>query len=728
MFVKSGGKLITRDELMNELWADTFVEDNNLSQHIRALRKALGEPSENGAVFIETVPRRGYRFVADVREISKPVTLPEDKYHQSPIFPQTSNGHKQGSNGDKKIEPLTFLRENSGDNFQKNPSKIQSADSTLPLRFVTAPKKLSPFVKITAFVILLAVFGGIGYRLYYSDKSRDEQIVQTEQTPAPNLKIQRMTGDGKSVEAAISPDGKLLSYVKREEGRLSLWIKQISTNSNLEIVEAGVFEDFFHVTFTPDGSFVYFNGAEKDKNTGSIFRVPTLGGSISKVVSEAVGISFSPDGKSFVSGRFKADPMETEILIIDADGANERELASLAGPRWFDFYNAWSPDGKLIVCGVQDDSLSKPDFSFVTIDVADGTVKELTNPQWDGSAGIAWYPDMSGLIFAGFDGGNFATAQIWEISFPSGEARRLTHDLNNYRGISLTTDGQTLATTERNHSTNIWISPDEDWRRARQITTGKSKHSGIAWTPDKRIVFISTESGFYELWIMNADGSGAKQLTNDRRVKMAPVVSPDGRYIVYASMEDNGHIWRIETDGGVPVELAKGGPHKDVSPDGKWIIYTGFPSDKSFFMALWQVSSEGGEARQLTDFNAFNPKISPDGKYIACYLEDEQTQVIRIGIIPFEGGAPVKTFDVPQTIPRQFPLVWTPDGMGVTYFDRGTGDQNLWLQPIKGSAPKQLTRYKGSGVFYQAWTRDAKQIALIRGEQTNDALMITDFR
>src|SRR5688500_19792241 len=70
VLVKSEGNLITRDELMNKLWADTFVEENNLSQHIRLLRKVLGE-GENGTTFIETVPRRGYRFLPEVQIVKK---------------------------------------------------------------------------------------------------------------------------------------------------------------------------------------------------------------------------------------------------------------------------------------------------------------------------------------------------------------------------------------------------------------------------------------------------------------------------------------------------------------------------------------------------------------------------------------------------------------------------------------------------------------------------------
>src|SRR5215204_1923615 len=161
VLVKSNGNLITRDELMNALWADTFVEDNNLSQHIRALRKALGENENGGERFIETVTGRGYRFVAKIKEISKSETSFDDKYHQSAVTPQTSNGHKQDTNGAKEIAPLTLRLENSNGEKQPKLPEIQSTDSAASSRPGSAPKKLSQFVKIAAFAILWAVIGGI---------------------------------------------------------------------------------------------------------------------------------------------------------------------------------------------------------------------------------------------------------------------------------------------------------------------------------------------------------------------------------------------------------------------------------------------------------------------------------------------------------------------------------------------------------------------------------------
>ena len=226
---------------------------------------------------------------------------------------------------------------------------------------------------------------------------------------------------------------------------------------------------------------------------------------------------------------------------------------------------------------------------------------------------------------------------------------------------------------------------------------------------------------------MNADGSNQKQLTNDARIKFTPVVSPDGRYIVYATSQGGGGLWRINIDGSNPLPLTgKGatGADPDISPDGKWVVYTAWTLGKQ---AVWRVSIEGGEAKQLTDFSSLEPHVSPDGKFIACFFYDEKI-ISHIAVIPFEGGAPMKTFDVPQTVEVDMTPKWTPDGRGITYIDTRGGSRNLWVQPLDGGAPKQLTDYKQNGIYRREWTRDGKQVAIVRGESTNDVVMITDFK
>jgi serine/threonine protein kinase/sugar lactone lactonase YvrE len=637
------------------------------------------------------------------------------------------------------------LRDASGENSAKIHTdeqatktliQTQTTDTTAPIHATSSAEYIATKIKdnkiktIIVSAILLFVIPVLGYSLYRFVQIRTKQPEQTANQTAPsNLKIQRLTGNGKVSRAAISPDGKFLAYVQNEGGQQSLWVKQISTNSNVQVIAPALVEEYTYLAFTPDGSYIYFNGTNAENRSNTIFRVPTFGGSLSKVFSNTRGGSLSPDGKQIAFGRWDAKTAESALFVANTDGSGERKLASLFDNLYFSSGMAWSPDGKFIACGVGDDKKLERKQTLALIGVSDGASKELSEYKWDSIDSLAWLPDMSGIIFSADDtGGGEGVSKIFEISYPGGESRRLTQNLTDYSDVTITADGKTLVARESDFSAGVWVSPNAEISRAKQITTGKADYArGIAWTPDKRIVYIANTTGIEEVWIMNADGSNQKQLTNDARIKYTPVVSPDNRYIVYATPQGGEDLWRINIDGSSPTLLTgkpadEGNP--DISPDGKWIVYTAWTFGKR---AIWRIPIEGGAAQQLTNFEATEPHVSPDGKFIACFFSDEKN-IWRIAIIPFEGGAPVKTFDVPPTVEVDMTPKWTPDAKGITYVDRRGGIGNLWLQPIDGGAPKQITDFKQNGIYRREWTPDGKQVAIVRGEGNSDAIMITDFR
>lgn len=626
-----------------------------------------------------------------------------------------------GSIGGERAISSQQVKIDSTQHSAANVTQTESIHPTSSVEYlvsgITSHKKSAAIV----LSVLVVVLGGIGFALnkFWSKSDKRPQAIT----------IQRLTGNGKISQAAISPDGKFLAYAQNEGGQQSLWVKQISTNSNVLVVAPALVEQYAGLTFTPDGSFIYFNGSNAENPGNTIFRVPTLGGSLSKVISNAWSTSFSPNGKQFVFGRWDAKTTETALIIANTDGTNGHKLASLFKNLYFSDAVAWSPDGKLIACGIGNDEKPERRQTLAVIGVSDGTLKELSEYKWDDIDSVVWLPDMSSIISSADDtGGGEGVSKLWEISYPGGESRRLTQDLTDYSRITLTADGKTLVAVESDNASSVWVSPNADLSRAVQVTTGKDRAArGIAWTPDKRIVYVSSVSGNTEVWIMNADGSNQKQLTNDARIKYTPVVSSDNRYIVYGTSQGGGDLWRINIDGSNPTLLTGKGADEgnpDISPDGKWVVYSAWALGK---LALWRMPIEGGEVKQLTDFFSTEPHVSPEGKFIACFFNDEKN-ISHIGVVPFEGGSLVKTFDIPQTVSIDMSPKWTPDGRAITYIDSRGGSRNLWLQPFDGGAPKQLTDFKQNGIYRREWTRDGKQVAIVRGETTNDVVMITDFK
>ena len=227
---------------------------------------------------------------------------------------------------------------------------------------------------------------------------------------------------------------------------------------------------------------------------------------------------------------------------------------------------------------------------------------------------------------------------------------------------------------------------------------------------------------------MDADGANAKPLTSDRVFKTTPVVSPDGRHIVYASRAGGGQLVRIDVNGGNPLVFnqSSGADNPDISLDSKWILYSAWSKG---LQRVLRVPIDGGEPQVLTDYRAMEPRYSRDGTRFACFMPNERTQLwTRLAIVPAEGGEPIKVFDVPANTNTSRGPIWTPDDRGITLVVASGQLQNLWLQSVDGGEGKAMTKFELPGVARREYSRDGKRIAIVRAEGIGNAIMITDFR
>jgi Tol biopolymer transport system component len=328
-------------------------------------------------------------------------------------------------------------------------------------------------------------------------------------------------------------------------------------------------------------------------------------------------------------------------------------------------------------------------------------------------------------------------AQIWYVSYPDGVSSRITTDLSTYSGASLTANGKTLLTTGFDVSQQLYVAPNGDTALARQIPHGTGLGVGFDWMPDGRIVYVSRASGKQDLWVMDADGEHPKQLThsNDGEGYGSPSVSPDGRYIV-CKARPSGNVWRMDIDGGHLTQLTdKTGDLPIFSPDGKWVIYYTLSNDNG---TMWRVPLEGGEPEQLSkpDVTVVAPMVSPNGKLIACrYIAANQQskrelEQMDIAILPFEGSEPVRIFEPPGGIlyghgPYPGGIFWMPDSRAFMYFQERDGVGNIWSQPLDGSAARQITSFTADRILAAKWSRDGKQLAIVRGSEKGDVIRIT---
>ena len=565
------------------------------------------------------------------------------------------------------------------------------------------------------FFVVTAALGYLSYSLF----RRPEAAIA-------NISVGRITTSGRAANAAISPDGKYVAYMARDGDQRSLWIREVATSTNTQVIppkSAG----YSGLTFSPDGNYLYFWGTSNGEKS-ALYQMPTFGGVPRKLIADVENsnsgnnpISFSPDGTrlTFVRGYSSG---ESAVVIANADGTGEQIIAKRKDQEFF-ASAAWAPAAEEIACVAGASDSHGPYAEVIQIGLNDRAEERISKQRWRSIADLAWHSDGLKLLLTASerDGQPF---QIWEVS-PNGSSRRITTDLNSYSGLSLTADSSTLVTTLNEKPMNIWTQPTHAGAEAKQITFGtatKDGWSGIGWTTDNRIVYSSNASGNHDIWIMNADGRNQKQLTVNRGSdRFGLSVSPDNRYVAFVSDgEGQRHIWRVSVTDGSLKQLTSGKGESDPLfwPDGQWMSY--------YESSAAKVSIDGGDQSMLDGAFSQLVSISPDGKLAAYVVNDPaKNNVTQIGIAPSQGGAPLTILSLPRTAAKR--IRWTPDGTALTYIVDPGGVANLFNQPIAGGAPQQLTTFDTHSIQSFAWSPDGKQLAIARWTANHDVVLMKNF-
>ena len=578
-------------------------------------------------------------------------------------------------------------------------------------------------------VVLALGLSFAAFKLWQSRRVKPGLIV-----PFKTRELVRLTNTGKVTDAAISPDGRYVAYVAENRGKESLWIKEMATTSTNEIT-APADRQYYAATFSPDNAQIFYIAKERNNTVGVLLKVPLQGGEPVKIISDVDGpVSFSPDGKQFVFVRGSSTG-ERALIVANSDGSNERKLAVRTGYDAFTFGGpGWSPDGQTIVSGAAYSDSTGPYLTLVSVRVSDGLVTPITNHRWKRVGRIGWLQDGSGLIFNAFDQNPRSTSQLWFVSYPSGEVQRVTSDVQDYDQVTLTSNAEFLIARQTQIISTMWIAPNNDANRARQILSQNEDDASyyffrtrFSWTPDGRVVYTSLVDGVPNLWIASPEGTDYKQLTRNDIGNSSPHVTADGRYIVFVSDRSGfPNIWRMDHDGKNESQLTKGEDDSWAwcSSDSRWVVYH---SGKQGRRNLWRVPIAGGTPEQLTDYPSSCPVMSPDGKWIAAYYRPQTKAPWMLAIIPFSGGPPVKTFNIPANVLFQSLVRWTPDGSGLAYIANIDGVSNLWTLPIDGGQPQQITHFKSDRIFWFDWSLDGQQLGVIRGTTTSDAVLIKEL-
>ena len=547
----------------------------------------------------------------------------------------------------------------------------------------------------------------------------------TRKPPAPfqNFTVTKVTDTGNAVYAALSPDGKYILSLMRDNGLASLWLRDVPTNSNTQVQPpAEVY--YGGLRFSPDGNYFYFVRSDPgNPELKFLYRSPLLGGSPQKLASDVdSNITFSPDGQKIAFIREdNPDPGKYRLIVRATDSDVETVLTSGSTNERL-FQPEWSPDGKTIVgAALGGNTLER----LVAIDVATGTRKVFYNNPEHLLGLTRWLPDGSGLLGLEDDqASQFNRTQIGFVSYPDGKYLPVTRDTNNYSDLSLAANGRLLATVLNENRWSLFVMPASGGGAGRMLTSTQAS-TNFTWTRENQLITDQENT----LHLINAE-TGAKTPfpTEEGHISGDPFACADGRYVVFILGFHGGvgaeNVWRVDSSGGNLKQLTKGNrdTYPVCSPDSRWVYYV----DSEGGDKLSRVPIDGGPSQVIA-----NPPVSSlpasfdiasDGKQIVFpTLEHAGEHKEKLAVVQTDSGQIVmKDFDH-----FRFGLLRiSRDDKAVVYPARDNGVDNLWLQPLDGSKGKYLTNFKTEHIYDFHWSFDGKQLALVRGHTESDVVLM----
>jgi Tol biopolymer transport system component/DNA-binding winged helix-turn-helix (wHTH) protein len=677
------GEVVTREELRSKLWpVDTFVDfDHSLNAAIKRLRDALGE-SADAPIFIETLARRGYRFIAPVDGSLTPNTV--------------------------GIAPAS------------EPSKSHPRHRVRSWMFAMAS------LVIAAAAILL--------------------FVSHEVVPAPKAQprlVPLTTYTGREYEPALAPDGNRVAFAWSGPdvpiGRTaSIYIKQIGEERALRLTSVPGAIDF-GPDWSPDGAYIVFGRfpaptAAPGTVEEGIYIVPAMGGAERRVhiTNWTLGpivdsrVVWASDGKTVAFSDRPVGRSHYALFALDVATLSARQITfPPESSNLGDLHVAFSPDARTLAFlrGTKDG------MDVYVIPAAGGSERRLMFDNRDlGGQRHVW---LVGLTYTsdGHDiilGGN----GLWRIH-ATGKAKRA----EPVRGLGFTAfnpyiRGNRLAYGAPIRDANVYLLPlrsETDAGEPTKLIASTFLDADAQLSPDGRhVVFMSDRTGADEIWKANSDGSNPMQLTFLSSYCGAPRWSGSGREIVFgAEPQGNPDLFVISADGGQPRQLTTDSSNEAVpnySRDGRWIY---FASDRGGSWNIWKMAAEGGPATQVTRNGGFFASESPDGQYLYYAKAADAPGLWRV---PVSGGNEEKVLDSP---PPEFWGYWAVSANGIYYVDEPAPRARIRFHNFRtrrDSLVKVMSNAALIGSAGMSLSPDGSAMVFGQLDQfTSDLMLVEDF-
>ena len=685
LLVRNRGHIVEKEELMREVWPGTFVEDGNLTQNISVLRKLL---ANDGHQYIQTVPRRGYRFVGKVDELPDEIVIEERAFARVVI-------------------------EEEQDTLAASPPRA-SLPQTQSWNW-----KRSALIAIV--IIGLISTAGILWSVLGSRSVARSKAVPFD---VNNVTLRTITSADSIDYGIISSDGQFLVYATvDEDNRCALWLQRSVSREVLQLVPPSNIR-VAPVAISHDDNWIYYGQPDPNEYNGeAIYRMSLFGGTPRKILERVqVFAGLSPDDKRILLHRFKPSG-GIDVLSVNAfDGSDQRLIATSNVASDY-MGTQWSPDGSRLMFIRMEQRPDGTFWSLLQMPEQGGAPTTILPPRQRRIWFTAWADQGRGIVMTATDPVT-RLPQLYYVPYPDGEMRRITNDLTGYSTVSVGGDTIMAARIDRQSKVSVtaWPKPGP----ARQAVE-RDIADGFGWKPDGHIVYDTRDDGMLHIWVADSAGPQREQLSPDNFEERQPDVSPDGKLVAFLSKRSgNLALWVMDADGrnARRLTLANVQPWRPrFAPDGESIYFLMERNEHAF---IARIPVAGGEPAVITDdvYSESYFDVSPDGRRVAYSIKDDSRNRTRVVVRSISGGSAPVYFEFE---PSYF-LRWTPDGQNLAYAqyprDRKRG-QALWLQPISGAAPHQILDVAPDLLYWIAWSRDGKQLALSHGRFVTDTVLLS---
>jgi Tol biopolymer transport system component/DNA-binding winged helix-turn-helix (wHTH) protein len=709
LLLRNHGKVVEKECFLNEVWADTFVEETTLSQNILTLRKALSR-FQKDKEFIVTIPRRGYQFVGKVQEIASAEEIAEEII----VVEKHTRTHLVAEQREIHDSAETSLEASSG--------KIQVNSRLLLLKNGFSLRKAIPIGLLAFLAFTIGYFASLGFN--GSQSFAESQFRK--------FRVDTIVADADIRNSTISPNGKYLALVQIKNGVQSLYLRQIENGNTTEIVPR-INGKFIGAVFSPRDEQIYYSVNENPEPNkpaiSTLYKVSVLGGASQKVLHNIDSpVAISPDESRLAFVRRNTGSKETALILTDIEGKNERSLAVRQSESGFTNGGvSWSPDGKLLSATVFQQENNQASVQVAVVNTESGEQRTVSHENWISAGQSVWLKDGSGILVVAYGAKSPSlNNELWVVSYPDGKSRFITNGINGSYGISLNHATNSIVAVESNKFACFLTAPVNNlYKNTHVLTTISDEHPlpfGADWTNDGRIVYSAADDGNADIFTIS-EGGERKQLTSDASAEISPKLSADGRFLIFMSNRTGQmNVWRSDANGTNTKQLTTNGNVKDsiISPDGEAVFYL-VQDSESMVETLWRVSINGENPIKLTDRTTRSPRISPDGKTIACYISNPETKTMMLALISAETGEVSKYPATPRNDDIPF-LDWSKDGENLFVVLQRGKPFSLWKLPLNGSQPEQLREWENDAIFRLAISKNGERVFYEVGNQLNSVV------